>query len=73
MTAMSNLPTFGVDPYKGVLECDDEFLAYRLGARAPTPALTNGSFFIVLPRVGQSLVWPFVSDDVKDLNRRTTA
>lgn len=57
---------------KGVLDCDDEFLVYRLGARFPGPAYEDIPVFIVLPEKGPSLIWPFVADDVKDINRRTT-
>lgn len=66
------IPIIGTSQFKGTLECEDEFLAYRLGARRPGPAY-EVPMFIVLPAKGPSLIWPFVADDVKDLNRRTTA
>lgn len=52
-----------------VLLCD-ALLAKRLGAYAPTTLVPTG--IGVLTGEG-CLIWPFVADDVKDLNRRTNA
>lgn len=53
-----------------LLVCD-EFLARRLGAYAPDEEIIETGIGVLTD--GNILIWPFVPDDAKDLNRRMTA
>lgn len=57
---------------RAILVCDREF-AIRLGARDVPTLLREFDGLVIFSRVGEDLIWPFVPDDVKDLNRRMTA
>lgn len=58
---------------KAMIFCD-EYTARRLGAQTllPPPAVWHDDVIGIMTGDGTVLVWPVVSGEVKDLNRRMT-